>query len=227
MAEKRCYTSEVFLLIGVRRVQSATENIIIEARSISHEYDDRLLFEPLDLTIRAGELLALSGPNGVGKSTLLRCLAGLILPYQGDVLRPAGFSCAYLGHGLGLRLSLSGLDNLSFAIGLFAGQHEAVKELVQQAGLERIIDAPVAQYSAGQRKRLALIRQVCLNQALWLLDEPASNLDQDGRAWMVQLCQQHLAAGGAIVMAHHGALPDELCAAAQLQLKAASLDGFH
>lgn len=193
----------------------------MQARGLLHEYSDEPLFEPVDVDLRPGELLTVLGPNGIGKSTLLRCLAGVITPSEGNIDRPDGFCCGYLGHKLGLRTNLTGRDNLHFSAGIFSAELTAINTLISDAGILDIIDSPVAYYSAGQKKRLALVRLVLGLTRIWFLDEPASNLDAAGQQWLVGLCQQHLHQGGCIVMAHHGPLLSPLRADHCIELQPA------
>ncbi|MEM9384647.1 MAG: cytochrome c biogenesis heme-transporting ATPase CcmA [Pseudomonadota bacterium] len=177
---------------------------------------DRLLFARLSFEVRAGEVLHVTGPNGIGKSSLLRVLAGLSRPETGtvhwgsdDVFKKTyGFYSAlsYLGHRDGLKGELSALDNLAFAAALRPqGATSAdIAEAVAAVGLTAVDWLPLRQLSAGQRRRVAICRSLLARGALWILDEPFSNLDTAGREWGHRRVAQHLTSGGlAIITSHH------------------------
>lgn len=165
------------------------------------------VFQPVDFSLRAGELLVITGDNGSGKTTLIRLLAGIITPSSGSIRNAAGQQ-AYLGHALAIKEDLSALENLRF-VWQFHGQGgskagQVVEQALQRAGLSRVAHQPARTLSAGQRKRCALARLLISEAPLWLLDEPYTNLDQGGVELVDQLLLQHLSQGGAAVLATHG-----------------------
>ncbi len=161
----------------------------------------RILFEGLDMALSAGEALVVGGPNGVGKSSLLRILAGLLPPSAGRVDRVGALAFAGEAAALDPRLPLGR------ALGYWAaidGQGEAaVAEALAAMGLARIADVPVRLLSTGQRKRAALARIVAGGQPVWLLDEPGNGLDGDALGLLAEAMARRRAAGGIVVVATH------------------------
>ncbi len=177
----------------------------------------RVLASALDFSIDNGGALALTGPNGAGKSTLLRVLAGLgqaaggqLLyngqPIAGDNAEAYQARCAYLGHRLGLKPSLSVADNLAFWCRLRGRAPTAALEALEALGIAGLADVPVRLLSEGQTRRVALARVMASGACLWLLDEPNTALDEDARQRLARLVNDHLAAGGAVVAATHSPL---------------------
>ena len=155
--------------------------------------------------------MAITGANGSGKSSLLRCLAGLLPAASGAVLwqgRPlAGSDVAYLGHRLALKPTLTPWEHLQTTAAILNGcplEERAIGRLLDEAGLGRLANRPIARLSAGQQKRLALCAVAASHRPLWLLDEPLSNLDQQGTAWLETLLARHSAACGAALLSIHG-----------------------
>lgn len=175
---------------------------MLSVQALIGERNGLRLWGPLDLCLRAGEALHLRGPNGCGKTTLLRTLAGLRPPLAGRVQR--GGDCAFLGHQDGWAEDLSSLCNLQ----LFANLHNA--EVDRAAALLDELGIPsraLRHLSAGQRRKLALARLKLVRRGLWLLDEPFDALDEAACRWLCQLARQHVAGGGAIVLSSHQAIP--------------------
>ena len=171
------------------------------------------LWGPLDFALRAGDAVHLRGPNGGGKTTLLRTLAGLRPALAGQVRHQAG--CAFLGHQDGWAEDLDSLCNLK----LFAELHGA--DAGQASALTEELAIPsraVRHLSAGQRRKLALARLKLVRRALWLLDEPFDSLDDAACQWLCQLAQQHVAGGGAVVLSSHQQLPQEFPQCRSLRL---------
>jgi heme exporter protein A len=175
---------------------------------------NRHVLRGVSLTLGAGQLLHVSGPNGTGKTTLLRVICGLLRPEQGTVswLGKAISSVraeyqaalAYASHEPALKGDLTALENLRFAVGL--KRRVTLQELrasLDRTGVAGCADLPARVLSAGQRRRVAMARVVAMGAPLWLLDEPFTNLDAAGTALMSSLLQSHVAGGGsALVVAH-------------------------
>ncbi|RRN80304.1 heme ABC exporter ATP-binding protein CcmA [Pseudoxanthomonas sp. SGD-10] len=187
---------------------------LLAAHGLAFARNEEPVFGPLDFAVDAGEALLVQGGNGVGKTTLLRVLAGLLRADAGQVLvqgKPASpelraRAVAYLGHLPALKGELTVLENLRFLCGLHGrreGQQiEAALEITGMAGYE---DAPARQLSAGQKKRVALARLWLSPAPLWLLDEPYANLDLDGINLVNRMISAHLRDGGAALVTTHGA----------------------
>jgi len=195
---------------------NGASQINLQAVSLFCERDDRELFSDLSVTIRNGDLLQLTGPNGAGKTTLLRLLAGLNRDYDGQLLwQGTGLEQCYadyarqrlyMGHLSAVKKTLSPLENLRW---LTAQERLSEKDLLaalDQVGLFGYEDTPCMHLSAGQQRRVALARLTVTECPLWILDEPFTALDKDGVAWLEQLLQRHVAAGGAVIITSHHAL---------------------
>ncbi len=179
---------------------------------------ERRLFEGLDLTVRPGEAVALTGANGAGKSSLLRAIAGLLTPEAGRIrfdqngqeLDPEIARTRHLhliGHQDGFRSGRTARDELAFQVGWCGGGPGGMDDAVEALGLEGLMDLEVRRLSAGQRRRLALARLLAAPRPVWLLDEPLSPLDARWRAEVGRLMQTHLAGGGILLAAVHDPLP--------------------
>ncbi|MCC7257426.1 MAG: heme ABC exporter ATP-binding protein CcmA [Gammaproteobacteria bacterium] len=170
------------------------------------------LFAGLGFSLGTGEALLLQGANGTGKTTLLRILCGLSQPESGHVCwqgierREAlrGLA-AYAGHLPGLSHDLTVEQNLQFYAGLDGWPDDAAG-LVEELGLMRCYRLEIRQLSAGQRRRAALARVLSSRLPVWLLDEPFTHLDADGRRMVERRLAAHLSAGGIAVVALHGEL---------------------
>ncbi|MDR3066254.1 MAG: heme ABC exporter ATP-binding protein CcmA [Comamonas sp.] len=175
----------------------------------------RVLLRDLGLELAAGQLLMLRGHNGAGKSSLLRCLAGLLpwragsLQWCGGTLTPRDAAyqrqLAYMGHQAGMSDALTGLENLRFSLDLLAVPWDdvPVQAALQALSLTEAAARPFGRLSQGQRRRLGLARVLLCERPLWLLDEPDNCLDAQGEQYLGEALEQHLAAGGMAVVASH------------------------
>jgi heme exporter protein A len=183
----------------------------------------REVFRGLAFTVEAGEALVVTGPNGAGKSSLLRMVAGLVRPQQGqleleggDVELTMGEHVHYLGHQDALKPSLSVRENLGFWAALLGGDGEKSDVALATVGLGGLGQLPAIYLSAGQRRRLAVARLIAVERSIWLLDEPTSTLDTAAQAMLADLMRAHLAGRGLILVASHG--PIGLDGAKELRL---------
>jgi len=178
---------------------------------------DRHVLKGVSLRLGSGELLHVWGPNGAGKSTLLRVITGLMRPEQGAVRwagesitdNPAAFhaALAYASHEPALKGDLTALENLRFAVGLKRRvADEELREALGRAGAAACADLPARVLSAGQRRRVALARVLAVRAAVWLLDEPYTNLDASGAELLSRLLERHLDGGGAALLVAHQTL---------------------
>jgi len=163
-------------------------------RGVACRRGGRLLFEGLDLALSPGGALVVRGPNGVGKSSLLRIAAGLLAPAAGEVERvPAALADA--------RAALDDELPLARAIGQWAGAGAGAA--LDRWALGPLAGVPVRLLSTGQRQRANLARATAGGRALWLLDEPANGLDSHARGVLEGEIARHRAGGGAVVVATH------------------------
>ena len=177
---------------------------------------DRVLFRGLSFALGPGESLHLAGPNGVGKSSLIRILAGLLRPYTGSVKREGAVALADERSALDGHLALgSALDQWrKFDRADAATLDTAIATL----GLGDLLDVPVRYLSTGQRKRAALARTLLAGAPVWLLDEPLNGLDAATTAAVETLVAAHIGQGGIAVIASHQ--PFALAGMARLELAA-------
>jgi heme exporter protein A len=173
----------------------------------------REVFSGLEFAISSGEALALTGPNGSGKTSLLRLIAGLLRAATGSIDLEGGEAeltlpeqAHYLGHREALRPALSVLENLSFWRDFLGGETFDATESLAAMGLDHAARLPAAYLSAGQRRRLSVARLLAVRRPVWLLDEPTSALDAAGQSLFAVLMQEHLARGGLIIAATHAPL---------------------
>ncbi|MGA0562041.1 heme ABC exporter ATP-binding protein CcmA [Ancylobacter sp. VNQ12] len=173
----------------------------------------RQLFENLDFTLESGRALIVTGPNGTGKSSLLRLLAGLSAPAAGTVRlegarEPEDFAedVHYLGHLDAHKAALSAEENLAFWRDVLGRPALSIAEALEEVGLGGLGRLPVAVLSAGQKRRLALARLLVSDRPLWLLDEPTTALDVAAQARFGVLARAHVGQGGLIVAATHAPL---------------------
>jgi len=191
---------------------------MLEVRNLHLWRGERHLLQGLGFSLAPGEALQLLWPNGTGKTSLLRCIAGLLHAESGEILwqgaRVASdwqrFHCdmAYSGHEPALKGDLTALENLRYSLGL---RHRiddgGLNAQLREAGLAHIDPVqPVRSFSAGQQRRVALARLALWRARLWLLDEPAANLDAAGQAVLGRILVRHLAAGGSALLATHQVL---------------------
>ncbi len=170
---------------------------LLHLDNVSCRRGGRLLFEGLSLTLARGEAAVATGPNGVGKSSLLRLTAGLIEPAVGRV---EASSVALADDRLALDERRSLGAALAFWTNLDGGDAKAAMAAM---GIGHLAEAPVRILSTGQRKRAALARAIASGAVLWLLDEPANGLDDGGLELLAAAMAAHRAAGGAILAATH------------------------
>ena len=173
---------------------------LLSLRNVACLRGGRLLFEGLDLVLGPGGAALVKGPNGVGKSSLIRVAAGLLRAAAGTVERAE----AALADE---HLALDERQTLGRALAFWV---EDATPGILNMGLERLVDVPVRMLSTGQRKRAMLARVIAAQAPLWLLDEPGNGLDAEGLAALEAAMDTHRALGGAVLVATHQplALPD-------------------
>jgi len=175
----------------------------LAAHDLACRRGERLLFRGLNLQLSAGDLCHVTGANGIGKSSLLRVLAGLLSPFAGNVGREGT---------IGLMDERPALDPdrpLARALGFWNtldGGTDA-QETYQAMGLSDLLDIPVRYLSTGQRKRAAMAALINRQVPIWLLDEPLNGLDKQAQGTVIELIAQHGAGGGICLIASHQDLP--------------------
>jgi heme exporter protein A len=213
------------------------ENIITKGLSVlqlSCERGYRELFTELNFNLAENEILHIKGENGAGKTSLLRILAGLALPLNGDIYFDS-YDCrqyrseyyqqiAFMGHKLGIKLELTAVENIYNYCQLAVPQtKQTILNTLEKVGLYGFEEMYCNQLSAGQKRRVA-IAQVILSQArLWILDEPFTSLDVIGVEFFLTVIQQHVAQGGMVLLTTHQAINLDNCMTKYLHLPSGKL----
>ncbi len=189
----------------------------IAAENIACERGGRNVFSNLSFTVGSGEFLQLTGPNGTGKSSLLRLIANLGEPGSGHIELDGGEpdltlaqQAHYIAHADASKSALTVTENLKFWQGFLGGGE--IKQALEALNLVPLAGYPVALLSAGQKRRVALARLALVPRRVWLLDEPSVGLDEASQGLLVALMRQHLKTQGIIIAATHvglGLAPDK------------------
>lgn len=200
-------------------VRLPTIETMLSASNLSCTRGERSLFAGVDVTVEPGEWLHVRGANGCGKTSLLRLLAGLSQPAQGEIRwdgkavsdDPQAFRAdlLFLGHHAAVKEELTALENLQFACELDGAQlprAEAI-EALRRFGLQGREDLPVRFLSAGQKRRVLLARLVTRKARLWILDEPFTALDTRAVQLLATLIGEHVGGGGMAVVTSHQQIP--------------------
>jgi heme exporter protein A len=195
----------------------------LSAQNLACVRGGREVFSGLGFAVDSGQALLVTGPNGVGKSSLLRLVAGLVRIAAGRLVLDGadpelsiGEQAHYVGHQDALKPSLSVQENLAFWAGFLGGAGAKIGSALVAVGLDGLADVPAGYLSAGQRRRLSLARLAAIDRPLWLLDEPTAALDAAAQERLAGLMRDHLAGGGIILAATHG--PIGLIGAQELRL---------
>lgn len=186
---------------------------LLSAKNLTLVRGETCLFRDQEFALNAGELLQIEGANGSGKTSLLKVLAGLLEPESGDVLwqgvsirkEPQTFRAAmsWLSHRAGFKADLTPSENLKFEDCLRGDTGMPIQEALERTGVGRASSLPMRSLSAGQQRRVGLARLLCRSSALWMLDEPLTNLDREGQALVESLVNDHQQRGGSCIVASH------------------------
>ncbi|WP_298885391.1 heme ABC exporter ATP-binding protein CcmA [uncultured Bradyrhizobium sp.] len=185
-------------------------HLLIEDLSVAR--GERILLGGISLQLSSGQIAEVTGPNGVGKSTLLRAIAGFFPLRSGRMSWveseaadsvPLAERLHYVGHLDGLKSALTARENLEVGLGFLGRDRRTALQALDCMELAHVLDLPVGYLSAGQRRRVALARLLIVDRPLWLLDEPLTALDRHARALLKAIVAGHLGSGGLTLTATH------------------------
>jgi heme exporter protein A len=199
----------------------SSQQSLLVMEELTCEREQSPLFAPVSERLESGEVLLLRGANGVGKTTLLRTIAGLRTVSEGSLHIGADASIALRNHQLGLKAELSVLHNLEYAQSLSTKAPTTnIDSALGKVGLAGFQWHAVGALSAGQKKRVALARLLRCQSKIWLLDEPFANLDAAGASLFVSALTAHAQSGGGAIITHHGEPPAGLQITREIVLQA-------
>jgi len=182
----------------------------IAATEVACRRGDRVLFRGLSLELGPGEACQLAGANGIGKSSLIRIVAGLLRPFAGEVQVEGAVGM------VDERLALDPQLPLGRALAFWQRLDGAPEDIADRLGIDRLFDVPVRYLSTGQKKRAALARLLGQEAEVWLLDEPLNGLDTQAVKLTQELAAEHCRSGGICLIASHQ--PFEITGMRQVQL---------
>lgn len=193
----------------------------LDIEQLACQRGDKILFTDLNLTFKLGDFVQIEGHNGIGKTSLLRILAGLALPLSGKVRWNSceigadreGYydNLLYLGHQSGVKPELTAWENLHFYQQVSASKQgdDILWQALEMVGLLGREDLPASQLSAGQQKRIALARLWLSTAPLWILDEPFNAIDKSGVGVLTRHFEQHAEQGGIVILTSHQDVPSQ------------------
>ena len=211
---------------------ASKEPALISASNLTCIREERLLFDRLAIEINAGDIVQIEGPNGSGKTSLLRILAGLSQPYEGEIFYKDELitksreefhqNLLYLGHLAGVKGEMTAEENLNFNLTLH-GFNVNTNEIEDTLGLVNLTgfeDSLASHLSAGQHRRISLARLYKSSASIWILDEPFTAIDKQGVHSLEQLFKAHIKRGGCVILTTH----QDLLTFSPSQVKKITLD---
>ncbi|WP_220460118.1 MULTISPECIES: cytochrome c biogenesis heme-transporting ATPase CcmA [unclassified Colwellia] len=194
-------------------IQSSNNQVLLSANGLTCIREDRVLFEALNFSVFSGNIIQVEGPNGSGKTSLLRILAGLSQPYDGTVLfREQNITeqsdefhqnILYIGHLPGVKGEITAQENLEFTLALHGNDVSTAEETLEKVNLLGFENALASHLSAGQHRRISLARLWQSTAPIWILDEPFTAIDKRGVEKLEQLFLAHAQRGGCVILTTH------------------------
>jgi len=214
----------------VKTLYQKTSTPLISAVNLTCIREERLLFDELSLEIYPGDIVQVEGPNGSGKTSLLRILSGLSQPYDGQILYKNEImslcreefhqNLLYFGHLSGVKGEMTAEENLDFNLALHGNKPQESLAYLAKVNLAGFEDSLASHLSAGQHRRIALARLYQSNAPIWILDEPFTAIDKQGVAGLEQLFSAHAKRGGCVILTTH----QDLISIKPAQVKKITLD---
>lgn len=203
---------------------------LISAVKLTCIREERLLFDELSLEVNPGDIVQVEGPNGSGKTSLLRILSGLSQPYDGHVKykeqktsrcrEEFQQNLLYFGHLAGVKGEMTAEENLEFNLALHGNNTNETLAYLAKVNLLGFEDSLASHLSAGQHRRIALARLYQSNAPIWILDEPFTAIDKQGVASLEMLFTAHAKRGGCVILTTH----QDLISIKPEQIKKITLD---
>jgi len=188
---------------------------LISATNLTCIREERLLFDQLNIEINPGDIVQVEGPNGSGKTSLLRILSGLSQPFEGEVFFNQQLisqsreefhqNLLYLGHLPGVKGEMSAAENLTFNLALQSVPNNVVdiEKTLSEINLTGFEDSLASHLSAGQHRRISLARLYKSTAKIWILDEPFTAIDKQGVRALELLFKAHIKQGGCVILTTH------------------------
>lgn len=200
-------------MINTNTTLTPKKSPLISAENLTCIREERLLFDQLNIEIYAGNIVQIEGANGSGKTSLLRILAGLSQPFEGEVFfnnQPINHSreefyqhLLYLGHLPGVKGEMNAQENLLFNLALHNEARNDIDDVLSKVNLTGFEDSLASHLSAGQHRRISLARLYQSKAKVWILDEPFTAIDKQGVHALEQLFKDHLKQGGCVILTTH------------------------
>jgi heme exporter protein A len=219
----------------VTQLEVNTASLLLSVHNLTCIREERLLFDELSFDVSSGDIIQVEGPNGSGKTSLLRILAGLSQPYDGKVLfhqqefkkqpiekcrEEYQQNLLYFGHLAGIKGEMTVEENLNFNIALHCDAPDTQLHSLDKVNLTGFEDSLASHLSAGQHRRTALARLYQSNAPIWILDEPFTAIDKAGVKDLESLFLAHANRGGCVILTTH----QDLSALTSAKLKKITLD---
>ncbi|AQX27420.1 heme ABC exporter ATP-binding protein CcmA [Bartonella sp. Raccoon60] len=187
--------------------------MMLSGKNLTAHRNEKTLFQGLSFCLSTQQLMTITGPNGVGKSTLLRIIVGLFKATEGDLkledkgkIYPPALACHYLSTQNAMKSCLSVIDNLKFWAEFYGQHFYHPHDALAEIGLSDLAHLPFNILSTGQKRCVAIARLLLSYRPIWILDEPISGLDRHAQTIFATLFQCHLNQGGMIIAATHTSL---------------------